>query len=88
MFLLWQILDFTSVFFDYEAESFSNELTSVKNLIIKLSLSSVNYKLLFKRSAGEAGLDIHQKSIMSYRLLIGTVSKLFAQVFNKPTANM
>ena len=49
----------------YEAESFSKELTSVENLIIELSLPSVNYKFLFKRSAGEACLDIHQKSTMS-----------------------
>ena len=54
MSLFWQIQDCTSVFLVYEAESFSNELTSVENLMIKLSLSSVNCKLLYKRSAGEA----------------------------------
>ena len=53
------------VFFIYKSESFSKELTSVENLIIELSLPSVNYKFLFKRSAGEACLDIHQKSTMS-----------------------
>ena len=48
------------MFFVYEAESFSKELTSVENLMIKLSLSSVSYKLLFKSSACEALLDIHK----------------------------